>query len=143
MAGTELGVLHHGLGRCHDLGHVFHIRAYDDNDALRLERRQRGHDMGDQRPAGQRMQNLGQVRFHPRSLARSENDDGEVFIRCHALLISGADGGDFRRLSAFSVGRSPPGRLKLPGTTAGRTMPQRPRTRQVTNSYEFFQEFLK
>ena len=37
----------------------------------------RGDDMGDQRPAGERVQNFWQARFHSRSLARGKNNRGE------------------------------------------------------------------
>ena len=51
--------------------------AGDEDGALGLERARRGQRMRDQRRAGQRMQDLGQVRVHPRAHAGGEHDDGD------------------------------------------------------------------
>ena len=40
--------------------------------------------MREQRPAGQRVQYLGEVRAHALALTGSEYDDGEI---CHARII--------------------------------------------------------
>ena len=77
VAGPELLGLQHpldvGVGErsAHRLGAV----AVDHDHLARLERARRGEHVGEQRPAGERMQDLGQLRAHALALARRENEN--------------------------------------------------------------------
>jgi hypothetical protein len=51
--------------------------AGDDHGALRRERADLAQQMQQHRPAGDRMEHLVEIGFHPRALAGGEDDGGE------------------------------------------------------------------
>ena len=55
--------------------HVRHIRAYDDHNPLRFDRRRGVENVPEQRAAGDRMQNLRARGLHPRPFTGRQNDD--------------------------------------------------------------------
>ena len=62
-----------GEGGAHLLGAV----AMDHDDLARRERARRVEHVREQRPPGERVQDLGQLRAHALALTRGENDDFE------------------------------------------------------------------
>jgi hypothetical protein len=79
VPGTELLRLQHplhlrtGKRRAHRLGAM----AVNHHDAARREHARHGEHMGEQRPAGEGMQDFGQARAHALALARGEDEDFE------------------------------------------------------------------
>ena len=67
--------------RLHGGGEIVHARRGDDHDLFRREPADGFEQPADQRPAGERMQRLGQIGRHARSLAGGEDDAGERAIR--------------------------------------------------------------
>ena len=66
-----------GKGRSHAFGAVTVNDAY----GLRLKLPRAVEHMRKQRTAGERMQDLGQIRAHALALARGQDDDGDRHVR--------------------------------------------------------------
>ena len=92
VAGAALLALEHQLGASPDrradlLGAVSH----HDDQTLRAERLGRRERIVEHRPAGDRVQHLGQRGLHPRPLAGGEQQGGDLTRGCaHAIVLFGA-----------------------------------------------------
>jgi hypothetical protein len=79
MAGAVLfrlqGPLHGGLGE--GRAHLLAAVAVDHVDGLGRQFRGGGEHVAEQRPAGERLQHLGQVALHALALAGGQDDDGK------------------------------------------------------------------
>jgi hypothetical protein len=77
MAGAELRLLQRPgeIGRIQRGAHRVAAMAVDQTQRLRRQAARRVDDMRDERLAGDRMQNLGQVGMHALPLPGGENDD--------------------------------------------------------------------
>ena len=77
VAGPELLGLQHPLdaGVGERRAHLFGAVAMDHDHLARCERARRREHVSEQRPAGERMQDLGPLRAHALALARGENED--------------------------------------------------------------------
>ncbi len=84
--------------------HAFAAMTVHDHDAFGSERGRRGEHVTEQRTAGKRMKDLGQVRVHALALTGGEDDDvhvwgsreDEVILSCRFLapILRGGDEAD-------------------------------------------------
>ncbi len=78
MPGAQLLGLQHPVNPAvrEGLAHALAAMAVNHMDRRGIERARRVDDMGQQRPAGQRLQHLRQVARHALALACGQDDDG-------------------------------------------------------------------
>ena len=76
VAGAQLLCLHGSGVRRHRRGDFSHAGADDDDGAPDAGLGEARHQVGDQGPPGQPMQDLGDRGFHARAEARGEDDGG-------------------------------------------------------------------